>query len=294
LTYTFDNYTNTGIEFTEAITKNWIIQLGSTIGTEAMPWHWGAHISNQYVQNGLATPGLPNGVDPLYPGGMMLKDPGAVPSITAGIRWTSDDGSDDLNIVADGINGGQWGYNNLQWIGFTYYHKFNDYWHIAFETWNIHEHSVPNLNNATAQSLIAQGGTPFSPQYIPFNAPGAAWCSGPGQFGNTAVAGSPLTCTADEQTFLLYVNYSPNKLNNFSLRTEYFNDPQGQRTGVPTAYTDVALSWQHWFSPQVEVRPEIGYYRSINNPAFNGNANEGIAPDRRWAVIAAGDIIWHF
>jgi hypothetical protein len=105
---------------------------------------------------------------------------------------------------------------------------------------------------------------------------------------------TPLTCTADEQSFLLYVNYSPNKLNNFSLRTEYFNDPQGQRTGVPTAYADAALSWQHWYSPQVEVRPEIGYYRALNNDAFNGNAAAGIVPTRNWAVIAATDLIFHF
>jgi len=111
--------------------------------------------------------------------------------------------------------------------------------------------------------------------------------------GNT-VAGAPLTCTSDTQTFLLYVNYSPNKLNNFSVRTEYFNDPNGQRTGVASAYADVAFSWQHWLSPQVELRPEIAYYRSIDNLAFNGNANAGIAPTRNWAVIAASDLIWHF
>jgi hypothetical protein len=28
---------------------------------------------------------------------------------------------------------------------------------------------------------------------------------------------------------MLYVNYSPNKLNNFTLRAEFFMDPQGQR-----------------------------------------------------------------
>ena len=112
--------------------------------------------------------------------------------------------------------------------------------------------------------------------------------------GNLPGNPTPLTCTADEQTFLLYVNYSPNKLNNFSLRTEFFMDPEGQRTGTPTNYADVALSWQHWFSPQVEIRPEIGYYRSLTEPAFNGNSAEGIAPSRDWAVIAASDIIWHF
>ena len=39
MTYTYDNYTNTGVNATLAATKNWILQLGVTVGTEAMPWH---------------------------------------------------------------------------------------------------------------------------------------------------------------------------------------------------------------------------------------------------------------
>ena len=289
LTYTFDNYTNTGVEVTTALTKNWITQFGASVGSDTMPWNYGARIPNYYVLAGNA--------DPLYPGTSMLKDPGATITGTAGFRWTSDDGKDDLNLVMDAWNGGQWGYNNLQWIGLTYYHKLNDYWHLAFETWNIHENGVPNLNNPTAQAILAGGGTPFSPQFTPFNGPNAAVCAGPGGWSGGAaktIASSPLTCNPDEQTFLLYLNYSPNKLNNFSLRTEYFNDPYGQRTGTPTAYMDMAFSWQRWLSPQVEIRPEIAYYRSLNNLAFNGDAAAGIAPSRDWAVIAASDLIWHF
>jgi hypothetical protein len=96
LTYTWDNYTNTGIEFTQALSKNWILQAGVTVGTEAPVWHWGAHINNGFVQDGLNA-GFGPGVDPLYPGTSMLQDPGAKPSATAGIRWTSDSGDDDLN-----------------------------------------------------------------------------------------------------------------------------------------------------------------------------------------------------
>jgi Putative beta-barrel porin-2, OmpL-like. bbp2 len=299
LTYTFDNYTNSGIEATLAVSKNWIFQLGSTIGTEALPWQWGQRVGNPYVQFGSNAAGLGAGVDPLFPGTTMLKDPGAIPSITAGVRWTSDDGRDDLNFVMDAWNNGTWGYNNLQWIGFTYYHKLNDYWHFSFETWNIHEYNVPNLNSAAASALVAGNGTPFSPVFMPFNAPNAAVCGGYRAWNNITGAqittqNAPLTCTADEQTFLLYVNYSPNKLNNFSLRTEFFMDPEGQRTGVPTNYADVAFSWQHWLSPQIEFRPEIGYYRSLDNPAFNGNAALGILPDRNWAIVAASDVIIHF
>jgi Putative beta-barrel porin-2, OmpL-like. bbp2 len=272
LTYTFDNYTNTGIEVTTALTKNWIIQTGVTVGSDTMPWNINQNLTNQMPGNAL------------YPGTTFPKDPGAVPSVTLGVRWTSDDGRDDLNLVADAINGGQWGYNNLQWIGGTYYHKLSDYWHIAFETYNLHENGVPNANNPLAAAIVAGGGTPFSPQFIPYNAPNIAQCN------NAAV----LTCTASVQTFLTYVNYSPNKLNNFSLRLEYYDDMEGQRTGVKSRYLDVAGSWQHWLSPQIEARPEIAYYKSLDAPAFNGNFNAGIAPNRSYAVVGAADLIIHF
>jgi len=272
LTYSWDNYTNTGIQVAAAVTKNWIAQVGLTVGSDTMPWNIGQRLTNLMPGN------------PIYSGTTFLKDPGAVPSVTLGLRWTSDDGRDDLNLVADAINGGQWGYNNLQWYGAVYYHKLNDYWHIAFETYNLHENNVPNLLNPTAAAIVAGGGTPFSPQFIPFNAPNAAQCN------STTV----LTCTASTQTFLTYVNYSPNKLNNFSMRLEWYDDMEGQRTGTKTRYLDVAGSWQHWLSPQVELRPEIAYYRSLDAPAFDGNANGGIPPSRNYSVIGAADIIWHF
>jgi len=276
MTYTFDNYTNTGIDLTLALNKNWLIQAGFTVGTEAMPWHAGATIANPF----------PN---PLYPGATMPKDPGAVPSGTLGIRWTSDDGNDDINLVANGINGGQWGYNNLQWYGGTYYHKFNDRWHISIESYNEHQNNVPNLNNpavinAAGTGLYQMGGTPFSPQYMPFNAPGLAFCKG----------AAVLSCTASFQTALMYLNYKASPLDNISYRAEFVDDYQGQRTGVATRYIETGIGWQHWFSPQIEIRPEVSYYKSLDGFAFNGNANLGIAPTRNYAIIGSADIIIHF
>jgi hypothetical protein len=271
MTYTFDNYTNTGVDATVAVNKNWMIQAGLTVGTEAMPWHVGATIQNPF----------PN---PLYPNSTMLKDPGATPSVTAGVRWTSDSGNDDVNIVANGINGGQWGYNNLQWYGLTYYHKFNDHWHISFETYNEHQNNVLNQNNPTAFAAFEAGGTPFSPQVMPFNSPFLAQCS------NAAV----FACTADVQTALMYLNYSPQPLDNISYRLEWFDDMQGQRTGVKTNYIETGIGWQHWFSPQIEIRPEVSFYKSLNGNAFNGNSNLGIAPNKSTALIGSADIIIHF
>jgi hypothetical protein len=271
MTYTFDNYTNTGVQFTLAANKNWMFQAGITVGTESLPWHVGSTIANP----------SPN---PLFPGTTMKQDPGAQPSGTFGVRWTSDSGKDDINIVANGINNGTWGYNNLQWYGLTYYHKFNDQWHISFETYNEHQSNVPNLLNATAAAAIANNGTPFSLAYMPFNSPFAAICK------NSAV----ISCTASFQTFLTYLNYKVSPLDNISYRVEYVDDMEGQRTGVKTGYLETGIGWQHWFSPQIEMRPEISYYRSLNANAFNGNANFGILPNKNFAIIGAADIIIHF
>jgi hypothetical protein len=271
MTYTFDNYTNTGIQASLAVNKNWMVQLGVSVGSDTMPWHYNDKIPNPF----------PN---PLYPGTTMLKDPGAVPSGTFGVRWTSDSGNDSIYVVADAINGGQWGYNNLQWYGLTAYHKFNDQWHISFETYNLHQNGVINLNNPTALNILASGGTPFSPQVLPFNAPGGAFCKDP----------TVLSCTASVQTFLAYLNYKATPLDNISYRIEYYDDKQGQRTGTKTRYVETGIGWQHWFSPQIEIRPEFSYYRSLDANAFNGNANLGIPANKNFALIGSADIIIHF
>jgi hypothetical protein len=271
MTYTFDNYTNTGIQTTLAVNKNWMVQLGLSVGSDTMPWNAGAKIANP----------SPN---PLFPNSTMLKDPGALPSVTAGVRWTSDSGNDSVYVVADAINSGTWGYNNLQWYGLTAYHKFNDQWHISFETYNLHQNNVLNANNPAAMAAYLAGGTPFSPQYVPFNAPGLAQCNSAAVFA----------CTASVQTYLAYLNYKASPLDNISYRIEFYDDKQGQRTGVKTRYVETGLGWQHWFSPQIEIRPEVSYYRSLDAAAFNGNANLGIAPNKNYALIGSADIIIHF
>ena len=271
LSYTFDNFTNEGIIATVGVTKNFFVQVGLTNGTEAAIGQVGPTIPNPY----------PN---PLFPNATMKKNPGAQPSFTGCLRYTTDSGNDDVNLCANGINSGTWGYNNLQWYGATYYHKFSDQWHIASEAYQLHQNNVPNALNPVAQAAIANGGTPFSPQYIPFNAPGTAVCS----------SAAPVSCTATALGFVNYINYSPDKLNNISFRPEFYYDMQGQRTGVKTRYVDFSIGWQHWLSPQIEMRPEIGWYQSLNVNAFNGNSAAGIAPSKNATIIGAADVILHF
>jgi hypothetical protein len=270
MTYTFDNYTNYGLQGTLALNKNWFLQAGVTIGTDTAPWHWGQTVPNPF----------PN---PVFPGNTMLKDPGAKPSITAGVRWQSDNGWDNVYVVADAINDGTWGYNNLQWTGVTWYHRINDKWHFSWEMYSLNQKNV--LNAADPGGIIANGGQPFTPANgVVFNSPNFAQCSNP----------QALTCKAQVFTTVMYLNYQFSPLDNISFRPEFYDDMQGQRTGTKTRYVDFGIGWQHWFSPQVEVRPEVTYYRSLDAPAFNGNFNAGIAPNKKDALVGAADLIWHF
>jgi Putative beta-barrel porin-2, OmpL-like. bbp2 len=83
-TYGYDNYTNEGIQTTLFVTKQLALQLGVSAGTEAALWHVNTYEINPaptLVYNGSVIN------NPLY-GSKFKTDPGAVPSVTACVRYT--------------------------------------------------------------------------------------------------------------------------------------------------------------------------------------------------------------
>ena len=144
-------------------------------------------------------------------------------------------GGRQFHLVANGINGGQWGYNNLQWFGGTYYHKFDEQWHLAFEMYTLSQRNVLNQNNAEAQTIMANGGYPFTvANGFNYNAPNFAQC-------NAAL----VSCTARVVAAVAYLNYKFSALDNISFRPEFYDDMAGQRTGVKTRYANFGVGWQH-------------------------------------------------
>jgi hypothetical protein len=293
LTYGWDNYTNTGVVASLQVTKNLMVQIGIDDGTETPLWHIGSREKNLYTQAAanqvLANQGLPQNApatDPIFPGSTFKKDPGNQPSIAACIQYKWNDGWDTFYPCVDGINNGTWGYNNIQWHGFTYYHRFNNEWHFDFESYYLTGKGILNTRNPVANAIEAVGGTPFSPQYIPRNTTNSVYCKN----------ATELTCDVYTIAALGYLNYSPDPLNNLTLRLEYYDDANGWRTGVGSAvkYFDTALSWQHWLSPQIEFRPEISYWKSFGTNAFNGNPARGIAGTKSDMTEFASDVIIHF
>lgn len=252
LTYTYDNYTNTGMTSTTRLNKNWVVQFGVSAGTETFPWQ-AVHIN------------LPNG----YSG---QRDPGTQPTFTACVQYQTDDARFNIYPCINDINSGTWGYNNLQWFGSTYYYKFTEKFHVSLETYYEYQKNVNNAANPNIANPLQ--GTPW--QYMA-NPPLPAQCG-------TALTVCP---RAKEYGVLAYWNYEITPLDNISLRTEFYNDENGQRTGFATRYLDVGLGYQHWFSPQVEVRPEISWYDSLDQSAFDNGTTHHL-------LFVGGDVIFHF
>ena len=99
-----------------------------------------------------------------------------MPSVTLGLRWTSDDGRDDLKLsptpsTADSgattiCNGSASPITTNSTITGTSRLKPTIFMKIRCRT-----------SKTDGGRYMAGGGTPFSPQFIPFNAPGAAQCN---------------------------------------------------------------------------------------------------------------------
>ncbi|MGO9171695.1 MAG: outer membrane beta-barrel protein [Rhodomicrobium sp.] len=246
MTYAYDNYTNTGIIASLQATKNWVLQAGLSAGTETVPWN--------------------------------TKDPGTQPTLTVCARYTTDSSNDNAQVCANGINDGTWGYNNLQWYGATYYHKFDEQWHIAVESWDMHQDRVAAVGTADIWN------TPGLPTYIanPAAQPSQAVCK-PGQ----------AFCTASEWSALAYLNYRWSDLDNLTWRAEYFSDMNGQRTGVKADYDNFAFGWQHWFSPSILLRPEVAWYETVNGVKAFGRDAAG-TPSQNHIVVFSTDLTIHF
>jgi hypothetical protein len=135
------------------------------------------------------------------------------------------------------------------------------------ESYFLYGRNVPDVSQGYANTAFA---------YVPYNKPNEAFCPS----GETS-------CTAKAYSMLVYLNYQFSPLDNITLRAEWYDDINGWRIGFATQYDDFAIGWQHWLSPQVELRPEIAWYHSFDTPAFDNGTKHAI-------TVVSGDVIWHF
>jgi Putative beta-barrel porin-2, OmpL-like. bbp2/Carboxypeptidase regulatory-like domain len=124
LTYTFDCYTQLGLNATTKLSKHWLLQLGVSPGCDTMPWTSSAKVTL---------------------------------NMCLGYTWS--EGRDNIYTCDNSLNDGHYAYNNLQAFYTTWYHKYGkeSRWHSAAETWYQYEKDTPNINNPQGQALLING-----------------------------------------------------------------------------------------------------------------------------------------
>jgi hypothetical protein len=122
LLYTFDCYTQTGLNTTTKLSDHWMVQLGVSPGCDVAPW--------------------------------VTKDRKL--TLNACVSYTWRIGLDQLYLCDNTLNDGDYAYNNLSAFYLTWYHKFSkaSHWHSATESWYQYEKNTPNIFNPIGQTLI--------------------------------------------------------------------------------------------------------------------------------------------
>ena len=251
LLYTFDPYTQQGIVATIKLNKNWTIQGEVSAGNDVAIWNK----SERQV-----TP-------------------------AACLGWTSDSANDNVYACLNGAhpilgNNGKFGWNNVQHEVLTWYHKFDDKWHMSSEYWKMYQNNTPNVNDVTGAGpalLAARYGN------LNYGAPSGAQC-GPND--------GP-TCKSHEWAFVNYIGYQATPRDSITFRTDIFDDTTGQRTGFKTRYYELGLGWQHWLGKAITIRPEIRYERSTDIDAYD-NPTATAGGGKFSQTMFAVDAVIHF
>jgi hypothetical protein len=106
-----------------------------------------------------------------------------------------------------------------------------------------------------------------------------------------------LTCTARAFGSVTYLNHQISLQDNLTFRAEYFDDMQGSEPARKHVMSILASIGSTGFHRRSKSALRWTTYRSLDAPAFNGNANAlpaPIPPNKRDTLIVATDLIWHY
>lgn len=225
LLYAVDPFTDTGVLATIQKNDQWVVQLG--VG--------GSH-------------------------DVALWTPDAKPSFMGCVDYTTKTVNDNFYLCANGLNDGEYAFNNQQMYDGTWYHKFGKTWHSATEMYAMYERDVPSVHG----TITPEKGT------------NGANC----RLGLQ-------TCLAPEWAMVNYLNKQLSGHDAVSFRSDFLNDKKGQRTGYATKYTENTLMLSHWVGSTVQIRPEIRFDHAWDRRAYDKGT-------RTNQFTVATDVVFHF
>lgn len=185
---------------------------------------------------------------------------GSVFTGAAGVRWVAKDNNDAVYAWLNAINSAEFrhfqqygqplGHDNFNYFVATWEHRCNKDIHTKTEAYYMWE------RNAEV------GGTPGAGPVKSFGGGGGDGVLIPGYTQSYGI--------------LNYTMFAFTKKDYFTVRNEWYKDESGYRLGTRGAYTSHTLGLSHLCNDVFVVRPEIGYYRNWENPAFDNGTKHGI------------------
>ena len=185
---------------------------------------------------------------------------GATPCATFGFRWVSKDNNDSVYFMFNQLsnaefrqfmlNGQPAGHDNFNYPVITWQHKFSDCLLTKTEAYYMWERDVP------------LGGTVSIGNTKPFGGGGGE--------------GTVLPGTSSAYGAVNYTMLQLSKKDFVTFRNEIWRDEEGMRTGFAGTYTSDTIGWTHNFTPSLQMRPEVGYYRNWDQPAFDLGTRQGM------------------
>jgi Putative beta-barrel porin-2, OmpL-like. bbp2 len=216
LMFAYDPYTFTGLQFTTKINDQLTIMYGVHAGNDMAPWTRSSQ-----------------------PNGEIL------------MRYVFKNNKDSLWGGLDSIGKGYYsnGHDDLQVLGFTWSHKFNDKWATMTEQYYIWQ------RNALLGGTVTNG----TPQpYFEGTGPGAKI---PGLSNSYGIV-NYTSYVIDDKSLLVF-------------RSDCLADFQGQRTGVPGAYFEHTLGYVRHLNSWALIRPEVRFdYTSGQKGYDNGTRRD--------------------
>jgi hypothetical protein len=191
---------------------------------------WGLYTSTKLNSNWLVQLGLMNGVD-IAP--WETQDPGDQLTGTAMVQYIAPGGHDSFYVGMNSFNNGTFGFNNLQECIESYSHKFSE------KLWTTFEGQYMYMNNCTTGPTAK---VPYQDGYYPTKA------------GFVAEGGIV--------NYTMY-RFAPNAFLTF--RNEWWDDPDGARSGYGSAYDENTIGLTYWPSKLICLRPEIRYEHAFRH-----------------------------
>jgi hypothetical protein len=199
---------------------------------------WGIFDSIKLNKNWLISIGLMDGVD-IAP--WEHQDPGDQPTGSAMVQYIGSGGHDSFYVGMNSFNNGTFGFNNLQECIESYTHKFNDKWWTTFEgqfMWTKNCTEGPTAN------------VPYEDGFYPTKT-GTVW------------AGGILNYTC--------FRFAPNAF--LTVRNEWWDDPDGYRSGYSSSYDENAIGITYWPSKLIMLRPEIRFEHSFKHDGLASSSS---------------------